>query len=671
MTRLSVGAAVAGAVWFLWPFPAAGVDPVVDLVAVRSPVLHQILRVWHYAAPGLVVVGSWSVMVAIGRVWLGGARRGRGGAKLPPWPAAVDDPSLSLVVGEVHHPVEAREAAEPTWLTIPELGLYTGVFIAGAVGSGKTTGCMRPFAEQLLSWQASNHRRRAAGLVLEVKGDFCDQVREILAAADRADDYIELGLGGRWQWNPLADERMDPASLAATIADLINQLGGKSKDPFWQLAYTNFCQWVIVLHRMCPDRWVTLRDVYRCLLEPERLEAKIAEVERLVEPAPMLRIASADLAGNAAALMGWPWTEAAGGDVVETGDDPELREALESAGVEYEVDARTPDPARKERLDSVRRWYTGDWLSMDQKLRTSIAESLSVFLSLFDLPEVAAVFCPPAPVPSPATDDVPETLDEALDAPADAGVAVVRALPPLGELIEAGKVVALNMPVGTNARLGRTVGVMLKQAWLQTLLRRPADMKRRPGWEPRPAVFLCDEYQMFATVGGDDSAGDDKMFSMSRQSRVIPIVATQSISSLRSTLGGGEAAWRTLLQTFRTRIFLALSDDSSAQLASTMCGQVERIKSSLTVSEQTARASASLVSGSAGGGSGSVGTAKAFSARREALFPPRDFALLDNCQAIVQPFDGVRSHGARRCYLKPHFLPRELPYWRAREAEKL
>ena len=304
---------------------------------------------------------------------------------------------------------------------------------------------------------------------------------------------------------------------------------------------------------------------------------------------------------------------------------------------------------------------------MDQKLRTSIAESLSVFLSLFDLPEVAAVFCPQAPGPAPTTEDMPE----ALDAPAGAGVAVVRPLPPLEELIEAGKVVALNMPVGTNARLGRTVGVMLKQAWLQTLLRRPADMKRRPGWEPRPAVFLCDEYQMFATVGGDDSAGDDKMFSMSRQSRVIPIVATQSISSLRSTLGGGEAAWRTLLQTFRTRIFLALSDDSSAQLASTMCGQVERIKSSLTVSEQTARASASLVSGSAGGGSGSVGTAKAFSARREALFPPRDFALLDNCQAIVQPFDGVRSHGARRCYLKPHFLPRELPYWRAREAEKL
>ena len=663
MTRISVGAAVAGAVWFWWPFPAPGVDPVVDLVAARSPVLHQLLRGWHYAAPGLVVVGSWSFLLAVWRVWVGSVGLGRGGGRLPAWPAGADAPSLSLVVGEVHHPVQAREVADPTWLTLPELGLYTGVFIAGAVGSGKTTACMRPFAEQLLGWQASDRRRRAAGLVLEVKGDFCDQVRQILEEAGRGEDYIELSLGGRWQWNPLADERMDAASLAGTIAQLINQLGGKSKDPFWQLAYMNFTQWVIVLHRMCPERWVTLQDVYRCLLEPERLEAKMAEVAALVEPPASVRIASSDLAANAAALMGWPWTEAAGGDVVETGDDPEVRAALESAAVRYEVDERTPDPARKERLDAVKRWYSGDWLAMDQKLRTSIAESLSVFLSLFDLPEVAALFCPPAP----ATDDVPE----ADDVPAGAAVAVVRPLPPLEELIEAGRVVALNMPIGTNARLARTLGVMLKQAWLQALLRRPADMARRPGKVPRPAVFLCDEYQAFATVGGEDGGGDESMFALTRQSRVVPIVATQSISSLRSTLGGGEATWRTLMQTLRTRIFLSLSDDSSAQIASTLCGQVERVKASWTVSEQTARASASLLSGSAGGGSGSVGTSKAFSARREALFMPRDFALLDNCQAIVQPYDGVRSLDARRVYLKPYFLPRELPYWRAREAGTL
>jgi len=147
-------------------------------------------------------------------------------------------------------------------------------------------------------------------------------------------------------------------------------------------------------------------------------------------------------------------------------------------------------------------------------------------------------------------------------------------------------------------------------------------------------------------------------------------VATQSISSLRAVLGQSEA-WRALLQTLRTRIFLSLADDSSAEIASSLCGEVTRMKASYTVSEQTQRASASLLSGSAGGGTGSVAASKAFSESREPLFDPRDFTLLGNCQAIVTPYDGSRALDARRVYLKPDFLPRDRPYWRAREAGEI
>ena len=81
------------------------------------------------------------------------------------------------------------------------------------------------------------------------------------------------------------------------------------------------------------------------------------------------------------------------------------------------------------------------------------------------------------------------------EAPAESAVEVVRPLPPLDEVIDSGKVLCLNMPAGTNPALSRAVGVLLKQAWLQTLLRRPAEMQRDPDRVFRPAVFLCDEYQ--------------------------------------------------------------------------------------------------------------------------------------------------------------------------------
>ena len=48
-------------------------------------------------------------------------------------------------------------------------------------------------------------------------------------------------------------------------------------------------------------------------------------------------------------------------------------------------------------------------------------------------------------------------------------VNVLRPLEPISQLIEGGKVIALNMPVGATPALAHAVGVMLKQAWLQAL----------------------------------------------------------------------------------------------------------------------------------------------------------------------------------------------------------
>ena len=68
---------------------------------------------------------------------------------------------------------------------------------------------------------------------MEVRGNFCFRVQEILAAAGREEDYIEIGLDGRWRWNPLSSDALDAYSLAYTISSLLNQLFGKGKKPFW------------------------------------------------------------------------------------------------------------------------------------------------------------------------------------------------------------------------------------------------------------------------------------------------------------------------------------------------------------------------------------------------------------------------------------------------------
>ena len=655
-------------------FPAPGVNPILDLIATQDPAAYHAIRGWFLVAPGAAVFGSVLLFTGAWRVWVesrrSSGRWGRG--TLPPWPADPSDEAPSLVVGELHHPVVPAEVVAPQWLTIPEKGLYTGIVIFGAIGTGKTSGCMNPFARQLLTWQADNEAKRAAALVLEVKGDFCYDIKDILTTAGRERDYLELGLGGRWQWNPL-DSDLDSYSLAFTIATLLSQLFGRSKEPFWQQAYTNLVRWIIELHRALPDPWCTLRDVYHCAIDPELFKRTIDKAKRnagLSGPETLYLDAALWQQHYAASgLDAWTWKPAGPGRFAAPADG-ELVDRLTELGLRFETAAPPPSAGDlAARVAAVERWYKHDWMALDAKLRTSIVEGVSTFLAMFDLPDNARVFCPPKPTkasPSPVPNLPPPPDGEA---PPSAGGAMLRPLPRLDRLIEDGRVLALNMPAGASPALARAMGVMLKNAWLQALLKRPAQMKRHPDKYFRPAVFICDEYQSFATVGEDDPSGDEKSFALTRQCRCIPIVATQSISSLRSVLPGQDA-WRALIQTLRTRIFLSLSDESSAELASSMCGKVLRYTPTYSFSEQS-QPGLSISRARAGGGKGSIGASKSFRETRDPLFHPRSFTLLDNCQAIVLPYDGRRSLSATRVYLKPYYLDRDLPYWRARQEKHL
>ena len=491
-------------------------------------------------------------------------------------------------------------------------------------------------------------------------------MRHILADAGRADDYLEIGLGGSWQWNPLDDPLLDSYSLAYGVASLINQLFGKSREPFWQQAYTNLVRWIVELHRLLPGGWVTLQDVYRCTVDAELFASRIAEALSVADRVCPVRavITDDDLAEHPKGLKKWAWERVPGTDRTACRLDAELRDRLKELKIVYRAEPSGHGAALelREQVEAVERWYRKDWMALDAKLRTSIVEGISVFLSLFDQPDVAGVFCPPPP----GKGDEPGAAVDEKDAPEPPMPGLRRRLPPLAQLIGEGRVLALNMPAGANPALARAIGVLLKNAWMQALLRRPAEAAKKPDRYMRPAVFVCDEYQAFATVGQDDPAGDEKAFALTRQCRCIPIVATQSISSLRSVLPSGEA-WRTLVQTLRTRIFLSLSDESSAKIASEMCGTVMRTRPSYTFTETTGKPEFSLLSGRAGGGRGTIGASKSFRQSREPVFTPREFSLLANYQAICLPYDGVKSLPARRVYLKPHYLPRDMGYWRQRE----
>ena len=138
---------VGGLGYALWsfvrhPFPALGQNPLLGIVDYHTPIFYGWLMLWYYAAPGVAVLLAGFLARSVWRIWLEGRRRDFSPFdKLPRWPLSPRQTASAIVVGEVHHPVEVREIFNPSWLTTPERGLYTGVDIFGAIVSGITSTC--------------------------------------------------------------------------------------------------------------------------------------------------------------------------------------------------------------------------------------------------------------------------------------------------------------------------------------------------------------------------------------------------------------------------------------------------------------------------------------------------------------------------------------------------
>src|SRR5436190_2506164 len=270
--------------WGLHTYPVQTDDVFVALVELRKPALFQMLACGYatlWLSTPFFLASLLTSLLAIVVYRSAPAIRYR---TLPCYPEPETREQPSLVLGETHSLTKPGRASEPAWLTIPQRGLYTGVMVVGAVGTGKTSACMYPYVDQLLRWQSSDEQRKIGGLVMEVKGDFCRQVQTILSRTGRSDDFVEIGLDTGTCYNPLYND-LDPYAVAYAIASLLNNLFGKSKEPFWQQAYTDLLKFVILLRRLT-DGYTTLSDVYRYILDDSQIDRDIRRLKSALSEPP-------------------------------------------------------------------------------------------------------------------------------------------------------------------------------------------------------------------------------------------------------------------------------------------------------------------------------------------------------------------------------------------------
>jgi hypothetical protein len=134
--RMLMALAIAAGVGIggLRAFPIRSDQVFLAVIEARHPGAYDAL-VYGYAAlwfsTPFWIASMMASLVTIAVYRTPPAARFRG---LPTYPQPETRPAPSLVLGEAHHATTPGRAPEPTWLTIPQRGLYTGLMVLGVLG---------------------------------------------------------------------------------------------------------------------------------------------------------------------------------------------------------------------------------------------------------------------------------------------------------------------------------------------------------------------------------------------------------------------------------------------------------------------------------------------------------------------------------------------------------
>jgi hypothetical protein len=524
---------------------------------------------------------------------------------LPPWPYSRE--SFAIILGELQDrdgsrvPNERSPDLKPRWLVLPELALYTGFFVTGTIGSGKTSAVIYPCMDQMIGFRRAVSVRQPdgtieeldwkfSGLVTDEKGDFTHKAAEFCKKWGREKDLIRISPGGEWIWNIVYNPNIPTWAIGYQLGWILRNFnkGAQGSDPFWENA---------------PRELVT--EYLGLLDDAESYYTLYDYLDILV--------------------------------------DDEKQDDLNEKAMRRHV-------GNPSRLDQIsRRWKSIQRrrAGMGVNLRGSLEACARAGMDMFRQPELQNTFCP--------------TRDQYFEGD-QSGTLRPRANVFTGfdQILEEGKIVGLEMPKQIYYDAAIFCQVALKTQWQDSVLRRetigpdgtphvPPKFGARIGY--CPTFIMADEAQLSATPR------DAEFKAVCRSKRASVWEACQSHSSIRSTFGPNKAADAdTFFQNSQTHVYLRQSDPTSMKSIQDEIGKKLVPKTTVSVTEGGNSSSLSYFSGSIVHHGIGLSSMKSVSTEEKPFLEIEELKALPNNVAIVCPSNGHRTLPATITYLRPLFL---------------
>lgn len=162
-------------------------------------------------------------------------------------------------------------------IVIKEKGLYQNLLITGSIGSGKTSGAISNILDELL-------KCNIGGLVIDIKGNFFNQILSMAKKNNRCEDIIEISLNNEYKYNPLNNPLMMSSELANMMKKVLTLItkDNKNPEPFWLDKAEEYIRDFITLIRAYNNGQVNFQEIHNLVIDKDYLNEKMSVLKNLI-----------------------------------------------------------------------------------------------------------------------------------------------------------------------------------------------------------------------------------------------------------------------------------------------------------------------------------------------------------------------------------------------------
>ena len=164
---------------------------------------------------------------------------------------------------------------------IPERGLYQNILITGTIGSGKTSSAMYPITEQLIKYNSNDSSKKIGMLLLDVKGNYYNQVKKFTYENDRINDIVVIEVGGTYKYNPLDKPNLKASVLANRLRVILDLFSGESSESYWTDKSEQILTECIKFCRLYNEGYVNFEEIHKLVTSQEYYNSKVDVVRNL------------------------------------------------------------------------------------------------------------------------------------------------------------------------------------------------------------------------------------------------------------------------------------------------------------------------------------------------------------------------------------------------------